>query len=271
MPRTVGARVRTRPGSADRARAWQAMRVLVRFTGPQIEMAAEIGEANLQRFIRALVRTGYLLIERERVSGRAASHNVYRLVRNSGPKTPILWNSGEVFDENLRRVFCSDAGTSTEAESLLGEFSMTRNDREERKDSRSETKEKTEQRSRPKAIAGGGKKRTPARAQRLPAEAVPLELVAQLLSCIGRKADSAGASTEAPLVGAVNWFMRLDLDRRSRPFVAIMTLLLHELMERDLALSSLMSLNEEVRAALVSGLSNPVLALTDATRSDAQD
>jgi hypothetical protein len=105
MGRTVGARVRNSAGTAKRAKAWQAMRILRRFTLPQVEMSAEIGESNLQRFVRALTRSGFLRLDRARRPGIPASCNVYRLVRDTGPKAPILGNDGFVYDENTRTLY----------------------------------------------------------------------------------------------------------------------------------------------------------------------
>lgn len=105
MGRTVGARVRNSAGTAKRAKAWQAMRILRRFTLPQVEMSAEIGESNLQRFVRALTRSGFLRLDRARQLGIPASCNVYRLVRDTGPKAPIVGNDGCVYDENTRTLY----------------------------------------------------------------------------------------------------------------------------------------------------------------------
>lgn len=105
MPRRRGDRSRTRPAGEARARAWQSMRVMRRFTSAQVEATAEIASDNLKRYMRGLVAGGYLRIDVPRVSGRPGSFNVYLLVRNTGPRSPILWTDGRVYDPNDDEIY----------------------------------------------------------------------------------------------------------------------------------------------------------------------
>lgn len=99
-------------------RAWQAMRVLRRFTTADIIMTAEVGESACRKYIRALARAGFLAHERERVSGRAGSRELWRLARDTGPKPPIRrWDGNGVFDQNtgVEWAFGDSAGDAPKA------------------------------------------------------------------------------------------------------------------------------------------------------------
>lgn len=105
MPRTTGAFSRARPADDARAKAWTSMRIMVRFTAPQICTTSSIRSDNLGRYIRALLMAGYLRIAQERVNGRPGSFRAYQLIRNTGPKPPISWRTGQVFDQNTGIVY----------------------------------------------------------------------------------------------------------------------------------------------------------------------
>lgn len=107
MPRRKGDYTKESRRDA-RQRAWQAMRVIRQFTGPQIEAVAQIKRDNLGRLIRSLARCGYLRCVREHVSGSPGSFKVWRLARNSGPTRPILRKNGQVFDPNTKKVYGQD-------------------------------------------------------------------------------------------------------------------------------------------------------------------
>lgn len=102
MARTVGAHSKARVRAAGEARqqAWQSMRVLRRFTTADLLTVATIGESNVRKFVRGLARTGYLALAKAHVSGRPGSLPVWQLVRDTGPKCPIVWTDGRVHDVN---------------------------------------------------------------------------------------------------------------------------------------------------------------------------
>lgn len=81
------------------------MRVLIEFDVPRILATADVSLDNLRRFLLKLEGAGYLRRVQTNVSGRAGSRIIYRLVRNSGPKVPITYNNGRVYDPNLDRHF----------------------------------------------------------------------------------------------------------------------------------------------------------------------
>ena len=113
MPGKQGQRKKRGPNKS-RQEAWQSMRVFPTFTIPDILATASINLDNLRRFILRLEAAGYIRRVREKMNGHAGSYNVYRLVRNSGPKVPVLWNDGGVYDPNLDQLF----GAPTQKEAV---------------------------------------------------------------------------------------------------------------------------------------------------------
>lgn len=106
MPRRTGDFTRHRHISGPRDRAWTSMRVLRRFTRPQIEATAEISRDNVATYITRLRQTGYLRITTPNVQGRAGSHAVYLLVRDTGPRAPIIRKIGkQAYDPNNDQVY----------------------------------------------------------------------------------------------------------------------------------------------------------------------
>ena len=106
MARSQGAHTRVfhrQPKARDRA--WQSMRILRTFTQPDLAATAEIGMANVKKYVNGLVKSGYLRVVRERDSGRKGGHAVYRLVRDTGPKAPRLQSDGNTYDPNEHQVY----------------------------------------------------------------------------------------------------------------------------------------------------------------------
>ncbi len=105
MARKPGVFTKARPAKDIRQRAWQAMRIMKRFTTFDIRATAGIGESNLRNYIKALHKAGYLALVKERRSGENLGHAVWRLARDSGPKHPILRVEGGMFDPNTGLVW----------------------------------------------------------------------------------------------------------------------------------------------------------------------
>ena len=74
------------PKHSGRQRLWAAMRVLKEFDLPTVCMAAETGEKGALEFLNALTNTGFLRVLRCDHVGTT----IYRLVRNTGPKHPVV-------------------------------------------------------------------------------------------------------------------------------------------------------------------------------------
>jgi len=87
---------------------WRSMRIMKVFTAPEIAQISStagvsVTEATAQSYIGMLFATGYLVvIEKANPGvGRKAS---YRLVRNSGPKPPMIQRVKRVYDPNTGQV-----------------------------------------------------------------------------------------------------------------------------------------------------------------------
>lgn len=104
MPGIKGQR---RKNLHDRARerAWQSMRILRVFDLAQILATADISKDNAKKYILRLRRAGYVVCVQDRVNGRPGSRNTYRLARNTGPKAPVPFLDGGVYDPNLDTIF----------------------------------------------------------------------------------------------------------------------------------------------------------------------
>jgi hypothetical protein len=106
MPRVKGARDRYATPDNLRARAWQSMRILRRFSRPQVQTTvAGLSQTNADKYIRALLRAGYLRVAQEHVSGRPGSYLIFQLVRDTGPLCPVCWKNGQVYDQNNKQTY----------------------------------------------------------------------------------------------------------------------------------------------------------------------
>lgn len=91
MPMAEGGRkARMSPQSA-RYKAWQSMRILRRFTVPDIIRTSGISRDNLHGYLPWLVKMGYVAEEIWKgKTGQAGSYKAYRLVKDvpEAPTTP---------------------------------------------------------------------------------------------------------------------------------------------------------------------------------------
>lgn len=99
MSRTFGS-VTIHPPRNGRYRAWQAMRIMRRFTIPDIAATADISISSATKYISALLAAGYLRIVLAKRTGVAGGYPVYAMIRNSGPRHPVIRSCGIVFDPN---------------------------------------------------------------------------------------------------------------------------------------------------------------------------
>ena len=99
-----------------RKQAWQAMRIMRRFTRADILTTSAIAQSNLDKYVRGLIATGFLDVAQNRLSGRPGSRDVLRLRRDNGPRPPLLHNDGSMTDPNTGERWCVEAiSTETEA------------------------------------------------------------------------------------------------------------------------------------------------------------
>ena len=88
LPRRPG---RTVPTFSGRQRLWAAMRVLKELDLKTLCLAAEAGEKGAVEFIGALARTGYIVA----LPRQLREDTRYKLVRNTGPKHPVIRRRNE--------------------------------------------------------------------------------------------------------------------------------------------------------------------------------
>lgn len=106
MARPINSRTRVwnrKPKARDRA--WQSMRILRRFDVPSLSSTAEIGVANAGKYLRGLLRSGYIRIIKPKSEGRKGGHACYQLIRDTGPKAPRLQSNGDTYDPNEHKVY----------------------------------------------------------------------------------------------------------------------------------------------------------------------
>ena len=106
MARLNGARSRVwnrLPRARDRA--WQSMRILRRFSLPDLMATAEVGQDNARKYVRGLARAGYLRVVKAKANGHKGGHAVYQLVRDTGPRAPRLQKDGSTYDPNEHRTY----------------------------------------------------------------------------------------------------------------------------------------------------------------------
>lgn len=108
MGRTRGAISKAHHRGAEaRLQAWQSMRIMRRFTRAAVLTTADIKKSNLGKYVNALRHAGYLRVARASISGKAGSHEVLELIKDTGPKAPIVGNDGQVFDPNDQKLYGS--------------------------------------------------------------------------------------------------------------------------------------------------------------------
>lgn len=105
MARRAGARTRVLHRKARaRDRVWSSMRILRRFSLPDLVSTAECNRDNIRKYIIALTRAGYLRVAVAKQNGRKGGHQIWALARNTGPAAPRLQTDGRIFDPNLHIV-----------------------------------------------------------------------------------------------------------------------------------------------------------------------
>lgn len=104
MARTPGSHTQrhsAKPIKNARQRAWNAMRVLKVFDALGLEISAAISQANLEKYLKALYRAGYLHQDRPKQNGKSGGYVIWRLVGYTGPLAPIVRSDRSgVYDPN---------------------------------------------------------------------------------------------------------------------------------------------------------------------------
>lgn len=87
---------------------WQSMRLTPRFTANDIaELSSndliDVSLRTVKDYIKHLLAAGYLRVV-QKANGAKSQQAVYRLIRNTGPKAPMIQKIKRVFDQNLNKV-----------------------------------------------------------------------------------------------------------------------------------------------------------------------
>jgi len=99
MGRAVGSRTMKVQVNA-RYRAWHSMRMLRQFTISDLVATAEIGVSNVGKYLLALKACGYVRVTSPKRDGVRGGCELYRLVKNTGPKPPRCRSNGMLYDPN---------------------------------------------------------------------------------------------------------------------------------------------------------------------------
>ena len=76
------------------------MRVMRRFTLPDLVATAEIGRRNASEYCRGLLNAGLIRVDTPRRSGTKSGNVIYLLIKDIGPKAPRLRRNGTTYDPN---------------------------------------------------------------------------------------------------------------------------------------------------------------------------
>lgn len=90
--------------TAPRDRAWSAMRILRKFTIPEICATAEIHPVSFKKYLKLLMATGYVIKTRNHTPSHGECA-LYSLVRNTGPFRPWAQSNGVIYDRNIAQEF----------------------------------------------------------------------------------------------------------------------------------------------------------------------
>lgn len=88
-----------------RDRIWQSMRILRRFSLPDLVATAEAGDNNCLKYTRGLSAAGIVRLIKPKDEGKKGGHIQWALVRDLGPKSPRLRADGTTFDPNTGAVY----------------------------------------------------------------------------------------------------------------------------------------------------------------------
>lgn len=90
-------------------RMWKVMRAMRRFTAVDLVQLAEVSWNFANRYCRALRYVGYLREDGiEKGPGRGRGLKRYVLVKDTGPKAPVIRPVCEVRDPNTGEKFCTE-------------------------------------------------------------------------------------------------------------------------------------------------------------------
>lgn len=95
---------RKETASKERQNLWKAMRALSVFTKEDLMITTGASLTSVNSFIRVLMKAGYLRVEGKVGEGLKAV-NRYRLIKNTGSKTPIERRIVVLYDPNTSQGY----------------------------------------------------------------------------------------------------------------------------------------------------------------------
>ncbi len=91
MPGVEGMKHRKGRTKATRRKMWNSIRIIRRFTLPDICRTVEAAQyANVRKFVSSLERHGYVAKDGRYRGGRPGEYQTYRLVIDAGPEYPTV-------------------------------------------------------------------------------------------------------------------------------------------------------------------------------------
>lgn len=88
---------------------WRSMRMMATFSAKDLAVhsttdTVTVTEATAQSYCTILLATGYLKV-RQKASPAAGKKAIYQLIRNDGPKPPMIQRVKQVFDPNTGKTY----------------------------------------------------------------------------------------------------------------------------------------------------------------------
>jgi hypothetical protein len=101
--------VRKTVEASGRERMWRTAKILKAFTANDLAIAASLPDAPVKlgeavHYVNWLARGGYLAVLAPPHKGGKGRRTTYRLVRNTGPKPPMILRTKALWDPNLHQA-----------------------------------------------------------------------------------------------------------------------------------------------------------------------
>lgn len=103
-------RLITQKGRTGHQLIWNALRINLTVTPSLVIAVTNCSITSIRRYLLALERSGYVRCQRidnrQAPADKAGLENCYRLIRNSGPKAPIIrLNPAAMYDQNTKTLY----------------------------------------------------------------------------------------------------------------------------------------------------------------------
>lgn len=92
--------------NTNREKAWKVMRAMPTFTIADIATLIEVPVDNIRHYIDCLLHAGYIRkAGKKRIPCRSGIDNIYRLIKNTGPKPPVQKALRFLYDPNTKEYW----------------------------------------------------------------------------------------------------------------------------------------------------------------------